>query len=216
MPMIEISGLSKKFGRTAVLDNLSLTVEPATCVGIVGANGCGKSTLLSIIAGVLPHDSGEVKCNGAIGYIPQNNPLFDNLTVYDNLRLYYCDSRRNLKEDIHNGIIAEFGVDRYLRKTVRKLSGGMKKRLSIVCALSKDPDILVMDEPGASLDIICKEDICQYMDRYRRQGKTIIIASHEEGELKMCTDMYLMNSGRLTALSPLPSAKELMERMRNV
>lgn len=215
MPIIEIKNLTKKYGRTTVLNNLDLSIEPGSCVGIVGPNGCGKSTLLKVLAEELSATSGQIVCNGRIGYIPQDNPLFDNLTVYDNLRLYYCDSNRSLAEDIESGLISEFGIDKFLKKTVKKLSGGMKKRLSIVCALAKDPDILIMDEPGASLDIICKEDIRNYMKRFVANHGTIIIASHEEGELSVCSHMYLMESGALIALDPIPSTAALMERMRH-
>ena len=89
----------------------------------------------------------------------------------------------------------------------------MKKRLSIACALSRNPRILILDEPGASLDIVCKEDIKNYMKKYISEGNTIIIASHEEGELSVCTDMYLMDNGVLEKLPDGTLLSGLMERM---
>lgn len=225
MALIEISNITKNYGRKKVLKDISFTADSGQCIGIVGANGCGKSTLLKVLSGAHRPDSGSLLYGGEnplarksvfsryIGYVPQDNPLFDNLTVIDNLRLWYCDSSHNLKDDIKNGILAEFGVSRYLKSIVKNLSGGMKKRLSIACAISKDPKVLILDEPGASLDIVCKEDIKNYMKKYIAAGNTIIIASHEEGELSVCTDMYLMNDGVLEKLPDGTVLPQLMERM---
>lgn len=225
MSLIEVRNITRKYGRKKVLKDISFTADNGQCIGIVGANGCGKSTLLKILSGAHRPDSGSISYGGEnplakkavfsryIGYVPQENPLFDNLTVLDNLKLWYCDSSRSLKDDINNGIIAEFGVSRYLKSTVRNLSGGMKKRLSIACAISRNPRILILDEPGASLDIVCKEDIKNYMKKYISEGNTIIIASHEEGELSVCTDMYLMDNGVLEKLPDGTLLSGLMERM---
>ncbi|MGN0374199.1 MAG: ABC transporter ATP-binding protein [Butyrivibrio sp.] len=210
MPYIDINNIKKKYGRKEVLKGITFEASQGDCVGIVGINGCGKSTLLKILAGAMSPDCGSILYDGksplghkkffsdCTGYIPQENPLFDNLTVLDNLKLWYCDSPHNLKEDIDSGIIARFGLDRYLRYTVRHLSGGMKKRLSIVCGVSKDPGILILDEPGASLDIVCKEEIINYIKEYISRGNTAIIASHEERELSVCNKMYIMENGILT------------------
>lgn len=134
----------------------------------------------------------------------------DNLSVYDNLRLWYCDSNRSLKEDLTQGVPAMMGVNQYLDKNVAKLSGGMKKRLSISCALAKNPPILIMDEPGASLDIVCKQDIKNYLSWYNENGGTVIITSHEESELELCNRMYLLSNGVLEELQGKPMGNELM------
>ena len=135
----------------------------------------------------------------------------DNLSVYDNLRFWYCDSARNLKDDLTNGVPAILGVSQYLDKNVAKLSGGMKKRLSIACALAKNPPILIMDEPGASLDIVCKQDIKNYLRWYNQNGGTVIITSHEETELELCNRMYLLSKGGLQELQGKPLGDELMQ-----
>lgn len=222
MTTIEVKNIAKKYGRKEVLRDISFDAGPGECVGIVGANGCGKSTLLKILSGALSPSGGKLSYNGEnplarkalfgryIGYVPQENPLFDNLTALDNLKLWYCDSTHSLKNDIRNGIIADFGIDKYLKTTVRNLSGGMRKRLSIACAIARDPMALIMDEPGASLDIVCKEDIKNYMRKYISDGGIIIIASHEEGELSVCTKMYHMNGG---TLKPLPAGTRLSDLM---
>ena len=225
MSLIEINSISKHYGRKKILNNITLSGEAGDCIGIIGSNGCGKSTLLKILSGAISPSHGKITYAGDnplsnskyfaahIGYVPQENPLFGNLTVLDNLKLWYCDSRHNLKDDIENGLIAEFGLNKYLKEKVSHLSGGMKKRLSIACALSKDPEILILDEPGASLDIIAKNDIIKYMKKYIAEGGTILIASHEEGELSVCNRKYLMQDGTLVETDPSLSITAIMERM---
>ena len=103
-------------------------------------------------------------------------------------------------------IICEFN-------TKQLLGTNDRKRLSIACALAKDPPILILDEPGASLDIICKEDIKYYLKTYIKNGGTVIITSHEESELDFCTRMYLLQNGVLTELLDKPVGQKLIERM---
>lgn len=225
MAFIEVSHISKNYGKKTVLRDISFSANPGECIGIVGANGCGKSTLLKILSGAIAPNGGSIIYKDknplaqkkyfydSIGYIPQDNPLFDNLTVYDNLKLWYCDSPLNLAEEIKSGVIARFGIDKFLKTTVKNLSGGMKKRLSIACGVAKNPDILILDEPGASLDIVCKEEIRTYMEEYIKKGGTIIIASHEERELSACTKMYIMEEGILNELDDNTSMKEIFGRL---
>ena len=90
----------------------------------------------------------------------------------------------------------------------------MKRRLSIACALSQHPAVLILDEPGASLDFVCKQDILQYLRSYLKEGGTVILASHEQEEIALCDDLFLMENGALSPLS-IPASKDLLtERMR--
>ena len=225
MALIDVTSVNKKYGRKEVLHNITFSGKAGDCIGIIGPNGCGKSTLLKILSGALKPTGGSISLDGNnplanpayfgsyTGYVPQENPLFANLTVKDNLKLWYCDSKHDLAKDINEGLIYEFGITPYIKTPVYQLSGGMRKRLSIVCALAKDPKILILDEPGASLDIIAKNDIKTYMHKYTAAGGTIIIASHEEGELSVCNKMYLMNNGILEAFDQIPDTASIMERM---
>lgn len=228
MELIKVDSISKNYGKKEVLKSISFSSGAGECIGIIGPNGCGKSTLLKILQGSLKPASGSLSYNGCnplaspkyfseyIGYVPQDNPLFANLSVLDNLKLWYCDSTHNLKDDIESGIIAEFKINTYLKEKVKNLSGGMKKRLSIACAIAKDPQILIMDEPGASLDIIAKNDIVNYIKKYISQGGTVIISSHEECELAVCTRTYLINNGVLELLDGTPDMSYIAERMKNL
>ena len=226
MEIIQVTDINKRYGKKQVLSGACFCVEKGECIGIVGANGCGKSTLLGILSGSHKASSGEILYDGKnpmnckslfsayVGYVPQQNPLLENLTVLDNLRFWYCESDRSLKQDMVSGVPARLGLALCKNDTVERLSGGMRKRLSIACALAKNPPILILDEPGSSLDIICKEDIKSYLETYLKQGGTVIITSHEEAELSLCSRMYLLQEGILTELPDKPMGKDLMDRMR--
>ena len=155
---IEAENIRKSYGRkTTVLNGASFHAASGEYIAIVGANGCGKSTLLEILAGSLKADGGSLKIDGIdafadaklfqkyIGFVPQENPLMEKLSARDNLKFWYCDTGRNMEADLQGGVPAVLGVSGYLDKRVDKLSGGMKKRLSICCALAKNPPVLILE-----------------------------------------------------------------------
>ncbi len=219
--VLQLEHIQKSYyrGKKVVLRDVTLSACSGECIGILGANGCGKSTLLSILAGVQVADSGTIRLKDCllatdgrlpskrtafgdlIGYVPQNNPLIDELSAYDNLRLWYCDSPRDLDRELAEGVLAMLGIPDYLDVAVKHMSGGMKKRLNIGCAVAKDPDILLLDEPGAALDLICKERIGVYLKNYRSEGKTILLATHEEREIELCDRHFVLKDGVLEEIA---------------
>lgn len=203
------------------------------CIGIVGANGCGKSTLLSILAGTLKPKSGQVLYYGQTawhegkggrmhgdkevirrmtGYVPQENPLMPELSVYDNLRLWYPD-RKQLEQELEQGFLSLLGIREFCAKQVNKLSGGMKKRVSIGIAMAGMPPVLLMDEPSAALDLVCKEDIRRYLQVYLERKGTVVITTHEEGELALCSKLYVMKDGQLEQVDNRLRGKALTDKM---
>lgn len=205
--MIIVSDITSSYGRKQVLKGVSFTAKRGECIGIAGANGCGKTTLLSVLAGVRRPKSGTVQYGGRMcrdrrviremtGYVPQEDPLIPELSVYDNLRLWYPD-RKTLRQELEHGFLNMLGIDGFIGKRVDKLSGGMKKRVSIGIAMAGTPPVLLMDEPGAALDLICKEDIRKYLQAYLAHQGTVVIATHEESELALCDRLYVMKSGVL-------------------
>lgn len=207
-----------------VLKNINFTAERGQCIGLIGANGVGKSTLLSILAGIRKPDGGQLLLDGKdlllnenkkqlreiSGYVPQENPLMEELTIYDNLKLWYTDQKR-LQKELQEGILTEFGFDEYLKVPVNKLSGGLKKRVSIACALADNPEVLIMDEPTAALDMVCKQDIMDYIEKCKRNNKIIIFSTHDETELKICDKLYLLRFGELGEVSTEKSNRELVD-----
>ncbi len=223
---IEVKNIKKSFGRKRVLNNISFSASEGKCIGIIGANGCGKSTLFSILSGVQYAKCGQFLVNGIdllknkklraeiIGYIPQGAPLIEELNAYDNLLLWCSKEKIDQMIGDKNSLINQFGVNEFLRVAVRKMSGGMKKRLSIVCSVIHNPQIIIMDEPTAALDIICKEAIKQYINGCKAEGKTVIISTHEEHELANCDDIYVMKNGVLEPFEYTGDIAELAERIK--
>ena len=206
--LIQIRSLSKHYGRRTILDRISLDVPQGSCVGILGENGCGKSTMLSILAGTLRRDEGEFFCGGedlfqnrrfhakTVGYVPQGTPLLEELTAMDNLRLWYPD-RRQINYELENCVLGMLGIREFLKVPVSKMSGGMKKRLSIGCAVAHQPEILLLDEPSAALDLICKERIASYLLEFKRRGGTVLLTTHDIQELPLCDSLYILKNGKL-------------------
>ncbi len=130
-----------------------------------------------------------------LGYVPQGDPLMEELTAWDNLRMWY--DRETLKRELSEGALKLLGIDGFLKTPVRRMSGGMKKRLSIGCAVVSHPGILVLDEPSAALDPVCKENIREFLDGYRKEGGIVLMATHDAQDLELCNVCYVLKEGRL-------------------
>lgn len=206
---LQVSNLNKTYrhGKQTVLKDINFTAKAGECIGILGTNGCGKSTLLTLLAGIQTPNSGTIHAfyedattsqQPVIGYVPQENPLIEELTVYDNLKLWYSNSPLQLDKELEEGSLAMLSIPSFLKKKVKHLSGGMKKRLTIGCALACNPQILLLDEPGAALDLPCKEEILSYLKSYKSAGNIVIIATHEEPEIALCDHIFLLRDGTLT------------------
>ncbi len=204
--MIEVKNISKRY-RNTVLDDISFTAEKGQCIGIIGANGCGKTTLLSIMAGVNKTQSGKIYYNNEladrksvfkkyIAYVPQENPLIDELTTKDNL-LLWLGSNRKIKDGFENGVLKDLGIDEFLNKQVNELSGGMKRRLSIGISLSNNAPIMLLDEPGSALDIYGKQEVNSYISNYVKNGGTVVMSTHDRDEIDLCNKLYKIEDGIL-------------------
>ncbi len=204
---IEIKNIAKKFKKKQVLRDICLTAEPGQCIGILGANGSGKSTLLSILAGVQRCDGGSFLCDGTdlfqdtrkrsqlVGYVPQGTPLIEELNAKDNLLLWY--DRETMKTELESGVLHLLGIGEFLNVTVSKMSGGMKKRLAIGCAMATKPPVLLLDEPTAALDLACKQHIADYLRHYKQEGGLLLLTTHDVMELSLCDTWYIIRDGVL-------------------
>lgn len=204
---IEIKNITKKYGKHSVLKGISFTAESGQCIGILGGNGCGKSTLLSILAGIQRGDGGEFLFEGKdlfhykrqrenlVGYVPQGTPLIEELSARDNLSLWY--SKKEIAAQLENGVLQQLNIGEFLKTPVNKMSGGMKKRLSIACALAHRPPVLILDEPTAALDLVCKQYIARYIKNYKKDGGIVLIATHDISEIELCDRLFIMKNGVL-------------------
>lgn len=206
--MISIEDISFSYHKKKILRSVSLDIRQGDCIGFVGANGCGKSTLLSLIAGVRTPKCGRIlydgeplnaaiRRSGMLGYVPQDNPLIPDLSVKDNLKLWHHGDNEQFHRELSDGFLHLLGIPDFLNMPASKLSGGMKKRVSIGMALQNHPRILILDEPSAALDLPCKADIRSYLSVYLQNGGTVLITTHEETELVLCNRLYLLHDGQL-------------------
>jgi ABC-type multidrug transport system ATPase subunit len=209
--MFTVSNINKAYGRKIVLNNINFTVKPGECIGLLGVNGSGKSTLLNILASGAKADSGSCSFdspNKTVSFLPQENPLIEELTGLDNIKLWYRG--KHVTEQIirSSEIIKRMGVDAFLNLKVRKMSGGIKKRLSLAIALINSPELLLLDEPLAALDILCKKEILGYVSDYASSGGSVVIATHEESALNICSSIYILKNGTL-----IPAENKNTERL---
>jgi len=203
---IKVQGVQKSFGKKQVLTDVSFSTEEGKCIGILGENGSGKSTLFSVLLG-LQKGEGQFLCDGVdfikdskarskmVGFVPQSPPLIHELSGKDNLKLWYSPDA--MEKEMQDGVLAMLGIPEFYKTTVSKMSGGMKKRLSIGCAVAHKPKILFLDEPSAALDIVCKEKIIEYLETFKAQGGIVVIATHDISELEICDDLYILKNGQL-------------------
>lgn len=207
--IVTVENVSLKYKKT-VLTNVTINAEKGDVIGLLGLNGSGKSTLLSAIAGLRKTSAGTIKVNGKAGFVTQENALIDELTAIDNLKMWTPLSRQEIVKELTETELSILKVNDFIDLKVKRMSGGMKKRLAIASVLLSKPDILLLDEPLAALDIPAKNDIIKFIDSFRAKGGTVFIASHSEEMFKHCSKIYLLKNG---ASSLLPSGTPLSEAL---
>ncbi len=203
MLLVEFKNVYKKYRNESILENINFSIEKGQVVGIIGPNGIGKSTTLSLLTGLSKVTEGEIDYydkkdfQTKIGYVPQNNALYENLSGFDNLSFYYdiLGVKGSKKEKIKE-IGRYLDLENQLDKKVSKYSGGMKRKLDIGAALLNDPDILIMDEPTAGLDIVTRNSILDLVKKLNEEGKTVIFTSHYVNEMKNLCDKIILLKDR--------------------
>ena len=193
-PIVTIENVSLKYKKT-VLTDVTISAGKGDVIGLLGLNGSGKSTLLSAIAGLRRTSKGTIKVGGKAGFVTQENALIDELTAMDNLKMWTPLSKAEILKELTDTELSILKVNEFIDLKVKRMSGGMKKRLAIASVLLSKPDILLMDEPLAALDIPAKNDIINFIDSFRSKGGTIFVASHNEELFKHCTRIYLLKDG---------------------
>ncbi len=212
--MIQIKNLSKSFGPTTAVDNVSLTIGKGELFGLLGPNGAGKSTLINVLTGLLSADSGTVSFSGfdgakngrdikrVLGLVPQELSFYLNYSAMENVRFFaslYGLSGKALSEAAQAAL--EFaGLSDAGKKPAKTFSGGMKRRLNIACGIAHGPQIIVLDEPTVGIDPQSRNHILRSVENLRKQGRTIIYTTHymEEAE-ELCTEIAIMDKGKIIA-----------------
>lgn len=196
--LITANNISKSYSGTQILHDVNFSALDGESAVIIGRNGSGKSTLLSILAGYLKPDAGTVATHGANpAFCPQHDNLFDELTVRDNL-LFWAKASGGAHQNVSN-LSELLGADSYAHKRISELSGGMKKSVAILCAMTNNSPTLILDEPFAGLDIFYKNTLLKALDHLKGLGKCIIYTSHNTDEIAgLESKIYTLANAKLT------------------
>lgn len=209
--MVDITNVTLNYKKT-VLTDVNIHAEGGECIGLLGLNGSGKSTLLSAIAGIKKPASGIITCEGKIGFVTQENALIDELSALDNLRMWTPLSKEEIRKELTSSDVSALKVSEFVDVKVKRMSGGMKKRLALTSVLMEKPDILLLDEPLAGLDIPAKTDILNVIDSYRSGGGIVFVASHAEEVFAHCDKIFVLKNGKC---SPLPDGVSVVQAIND-
>lgn len=209
--VITVSNLVFNYGGLKVIDGMSMEIQAGTSFGLLGPNGAGKTTLIRLMVGLLKPASGSIKCLGQtpspanarlIGYMPQLPALYSELSVEQNIdffaRIYGLKERKKREQRVTEVVKL---VDLWLkRKTaVLKLSGGMKQRVSLGCAIVHQPPLIFLDEPTVGLDPELRVHFWEYFESLTLAGSTLIISSHTFDDAAHCHNLAFLRLGRVVA-----------------
>jgi ABC-2 type transport system ATP-binding protein len=210
---IELKGLTKTFPRgVRALDAVDLAVPRGSLLGLLGPNGSGKSTTVRILCGLIRRFQGEARIEGArlpdrhsagrIGYMPQQTALYTELSVLENLDFYASiNGVRPAAERVRriDEMLGLLDLAAKKREVVTALSGGMRQRVSLAAALLHRPAVILLDEPTVGLDPELRLEFWAYFQRLAADGSTIVICTHAFDEVKHCSHLAFLKSGRLVA-----------------
>jgi ABC-2 type transport system ATP-binding protein len=208
---IKAEGLTKSFPGVRAVEALSFDVRAGEIFGLVGPDGAGKTTTLRMLAGVMPPDAGKATVAGfdvvrdpegakhALSYMPQRFGLYDDLTVDENIR-FYADLfgvRRAEREERSTELLKAAGMSEFRKRLAGKLSGGMKQKLGLVCALIHRPNVILLDEPTTGVDPISRRDFWRILYELIAEGVAILITTAYLDEAERCHRVALLNQGKL-------------------
>lgn len=213
--MISIQHICKSFGAQQVLKNVTLEIPKGQIVGLLGPNGAGKSTLMKILIGLWHADSGQVSAPKRIGYLPENNPLYDEMYVTEYLQFMAGLTNNSsfsgaaADQSIISSLIDWVGLTPEQHKHIRELSKGYRQRVGLAQALLGNPELLILDEPTTGLD---PNQLVEIRSLIRDLGKerTIILSTHIMQEVReMCDRVVILDHGEIKADRPIDQITDL-------
>jgi ABC-2 type transport system ATP-binding protein len=210
--IIESSGLGKSFGPTKALKDISFSVNESEVFGFIGPDGAGKTTLFRIIATLLYPDEGEMKVLGIdcvtgfkelrknIGYMPGRFSLYQDLSVQENLNFYATVFGTTVKENYD--LIADIysHIEPFKKRLAGKLSGGMKQKLALCCALIHKPGLLILDEPTTGVDAVSRSEFWTMLAKLRQHNITILVSTPYMDEAMRCDRVALIQNGSVLSI----------------
>lgn len=223
MDAIRTEGLGRSFGPTVAVDRLTLSVEQGEIFGLVGPDGAGKTTVMRLLTGILDPSEGEGwvmghsiltetgKIQGEIGYMSQRFGLYSDLSVMENIDFYadlYGVPRRGRQEKIDE-LLAFSNLGPFKRRLAGNLSGGMKQKLGLACALVHTPKVLFLDEPTNGVDPVSRRDFWRILYHLLREKVTIFVSTAYLDEAERFQRLALLHQGRLLALGTPEEVKRI-------
>ena len=224
MDAIRTNQLTKRFGDLAAVDRLTLAVAEGEIFGLVGPDGAGKTTTMRLLTAIMGPSSGEAWVDGLhvvdeaepikerIGYMSQRFGLYPDLTVMENLDFYadiYSEPRKGRREKVDR-LLSFSNLTPFKRRLAGNLSGGMKQKLGLACALIHTPKVLFLDEPTNGVDPVSRRDFWRILYQLLRQRVTIFVSTAYLDEAERCNRVGLIHQGRLLACGTPSEVKKLM------
>lgn len=221
--LVRATDLNKSFGEVKALRNFSICVNAGEILGIVGPDGAGKTTAMRILATVSVPDSGEIFIEDVntikdyrlsrrgIGYMSQKFGLYQDLTVEENIRFFadVQDVPKKYITDRLNSLLKSANMDMFKKRLAGNLSGGMKQKLALCCALIHKPKTLVLDEPTNGVDPVSRREFWQLLNGFTNDGTAIVYATSYLDEAERCNNVNLMSKGRIIASGTPASLKNI-------
>ena len=215
---INISHLNKHIGKQHVLKDICLSIGDGEVVGLLGPNGAGKSTLMKILVGVWNATNGDVQVPKNIGFLPEQNPLYEDMYVREYLRFFVGlrskEQGAKNKDQLVEHLIARVGLTAEANKRVGQLSKGYKQRVGLAQAMIGNPELLILDEPTTGLDPNQLEDI-RALIREMGKERTVILSTHILQEVKqMCSRVIIIDHGEIKVDKPISEIEDLEETFK--
>lgn len=213
MSIIEINNLSKSYGNTKALDNVSFNVERGELFGLIGPDGAGKTTLFRLLTTLLTPDEGSATVDGrdivkdylnirsAVGYMPGRFSLYPDLTVEENLEFFAALFGVTVKESYDFIAPIYRQIEPFRKRRAGKLSGGMKQKLALSCALIHRPNVLFLDEPTTGVDAVSRREFWDMLSQLKTQGITILVSTPYMDEASRCDRIALCNEGHILGVN---------------
>ena len=211
---VRIAHINKSFGSQQVLRDVTMDIPEGQVLGLLGPNGAGKSTLMKILIGLWNADSGSVEAPKRIGYLPENNPLYEEMYVVEYLRFMAKITQVFQRESVVDELIERVGLTAERHKHIRELSKGYRQRVGLAQALLGDPELLILDEPTTGLD---PNQLVEIRALIRSLGKdrTVILSTHIMQEVReMCDRVIILDHGQILADEPIGEIADLEELFR--
>lgn len=207
--VIKVENLEKGYGENIVLKDISFEVKKGEIFALLGTNGSGKTTTLECIEGVRKFENGHIYIDGKIGVQLQSTSLPENIKIIEALRLFSKWNSSKIDKDF----IERIGLDTIKNRQYLELSTGQKRKLHLALALIGNPDIIILDEPTAGLDVESRLILHDEIKMLKQDGKTIIIASHDMAEVENLSDrIAILKDGKIVFIGP---ANELMMKIKS-